>query len=65
MAYQDPNNKFYRTRDGAVIGGVCAGLSETFKVDVLIVRIIFLALFFGATSGFWLYIALWLLLPER
>ncbi len=65
MAYKDPNNRFYRSRDGLVVGGVCSGLSETFKVDVTIIRIIFLAAILSWGSGLLLYIILWIVLPEK
>ncbi len=64
MAYRDPNNNFHRSSDGAIIGGVCSGLSESLKIDVTIIRVIFLVLLVMGSVGFWLYIALWLLLPK-
>ena len=63
MAYHNPNNNFYRSKDGAVLGGVCSGLSESLKIDVIIIRILFLGLLILDSIGFWLYIALWILLP--
>ncbi len=66
MAYHDPNTRLYRSKDGATLGGVCSGISERFKVDVSLIRIIFLVAFlFGFTLGFWVYIALWIVLPEK
>ena len=44
MAYKDPKFSLYRSKDGAIVGGVCSGLSEHFKIDVTIIRILFLAL---------------------
>ena len=41
MAYKDPKFSLYRSKDGAVLGGVCSGLSESFKIDVTIIRILF------------------------
>ena len=34
MAYKDPKFSLYRSKDGAVLGGVCSGISESFKIDV-------------------------------
>ena len=65
MAYHDPNSQLYRSKDGAVLGGVCSGLSERFKVDVSLVRIVFLLALFGITIGFWIYVILWIVLPEK
>ena len=29
MAYKDPKFSLYRSKDGAILGGVCSGLSES------------------------------------
>jgi phage shock protein C len=65
MAYQDPNGGWYRSKDGKVIGGVCSGLSEKFKIDVTILRIAFAAAFIIYGSGGLLYLILWVALPEK
>jgi phage shock protein C len=65
MAYHDPNTQLYRSKDGAVLGGVCSGISERFKIDVSLVRILFLLALFGAGIGVGIYIVLWIVLPEK
>ncbi|MBO4572056.1 MAG: PspC domain-containing protein [Bacteroidales bacterium] len=55
--------KFYRDPDTKAIGGVCSGLAAYFDIDVMIVRIIFIALLLAGTAGFWAYIILWLVAP--
>jgi phage shock protein C len=57
--------RFYRDSKKGKIAGVCAGIADSFKLDVAIVRIICLVLVFAASFGFWLYLACWILLPER
>ena len=47
MAYKDPKFSLYRSKDGAIVGGVCSGLSEHFKIDVTIIRILFLVTILG------------------
>src|SRR5260370_36706139 len=47
------------------VGGVCAGLAEGFHIDALWVRVAFLILIFVQGIGVFLYIVLWLILPER
>ena len=64
MAYRSENG-IYKTQRGSMVGGVCAGLSEYFRIDVTIIRIIAIVLVFGWGAGLVLYLALWLLLPER
>ena len=48
-----------------MIGGVCAGLSEYFKIDVTIIRIILAVMAFGYGSGIAVYLILWMLLPDK
>lgn len=64
MAYHS-NNKLYRETTGGKIGGVCSGLSEYFRIDVSIIRIIFALLVLGWGSGLLLYIILWIILPDK
>jgi len=54
----------YRSSD-RIIGGVCAGLAEGFHVDALWVRVAFLIVIFIQGIGVFLYIVLWLVMPER
>ena len=57
--------RFYLSDTDKKIGGVCGGLGEYFGIDPLIVRIIFVILFFGYGTGLLAYILLWLLAPKR
>jgi phage shock protein PspC (stress-responsive transcriptional regulator) len=56
---------FLRPADGRILGGVCAALSRKLGVDAVVVRgvFLFLALFFGL--GIFLYLVLWLTIPEE
>ncbi len=55
--------KMYRDYDNKVVGGVAAGISAFFGIDLTVVRVLFVVLaFFGA--GILLYIILWIALPE-
>lgn len=57
--------KLYRDSANGMIAGVCAGLAKYFKVDVYILRFIWiiLALFFG--SGIFIYLAAILIIPKE
>ena len=46
-----------------VIGGVCSGLANYFSVDVAIVRVIFALALLCFSTGFWLYLILWIVMP--
>ena len=57
--------KLYRNPNDRVLGGVAAGLARYFDIDVTWVRIIFiLAAIFGM-SGLFIYIILWIAVPEQ
>ncbi len=57
--------KLYRIRKNKMIGGVAAGLSEYFDVDVVFIRLFFvLATFFGGV-GVISYFVLWIITPEK
>lgn len=54
----------YRDIDNAKIAGICAGLSNYFHVDPLVIRIVFLLFFLVGGFGFPLYIILWIVIPK-
>ena len=57
--------KLYRETNDRVLGGVAAGLARYFEIDVTWVRILFiLAAIFGF-SGFFIYLILWIAIPEK
>ena len=58
------DQRFYRGSD-RILGGVCSSLAEGFHVDPLWVRVLFVLLIFLQGVGVFLYIVLWLVLPER
>ena len=57
--------RLYRSHDGRVVAGVCAGLADYFGVDPTLVRLAF-ALFtvFGG-AGILLYLCAWIVIPEE
>jgi phage shock protein PspC (stress-responsive transcriptional regulator) len=55
--------KLYRNPDDLIIAGVCGGLGAYFSIDPVIVRIIFVALFFSGGIGLPIYIILWIITP--
>jgi phage shock protein PspC (stress-responsive transcriptional regulator) len=54
-----------RSSDGAMLGGVAAGLAAYFDLDVTLVRIVVVALSFLGGAGVPFYVAAWLLIPEE
>ena len=59
------NKKLERNPMNKVVGGVCSGLADFFNLDVALVRILFVIALLFASFGFWLYILLWIFIPER
>ena len=58
------DQRFYRSNN-RILGGVCAGLAEGFRLDPLWLRIAFLVLVFIQGVGIFIYVVLWLVMPER
>lgn len=56
--------KLYRSPEGALIAGVCSGISAYIGVDVVWVRIAFIVLTVLNGFGILLYVIFWLILPE-
>ena len=56
--------RLFRNPDEKSIGGVCSGLAAYFDIDTVWVRLaMFLLIFFGGLS-LWVYIILWIVIPE-
>ena len=64
QAENPPSKKLYRDPDSRIIGGVCGGLSYYLNIDPVLVRVLFFVSIFLGGMGFWLYIILWLVVPN-
>ena len=56
--------KLYRDTGAGKVGGVSAGLAAYFNIDVTLVRVLFLISLFLGGSGFFIYVILWIVVPE-
>lgn len=57
--------KLYRSLANRRIAGVCGGIGEYFNIDPTVVRLLFvLGFFLTGTATFWLYVILWIVVPE-
>ncbi len=67
--YNDMGEKkiknIYRINQGKVLGGVCTGFGEYWGIDPVILRILFVILFFGFGAGLLFYLLLWIILPIK
>jgi len=55
--------RVYRSVRDKMIGGVCGGLADYFRVDVTLVRLIALVALFAGGVGFLAYLAAWVIIP--
>ncbi|MFM7357170.1 MAG: PspC domain-containing protein [Sediminibacterium sp.] len=55
--------QLFRDENDKILGGVCSGIANYFKIDPSIVRVAFVLATIGWGSGTLLYIVLWVILP--
>jgi len=62
----DPQiKKLTKSNSDRRISGICGGLAEFFGIDSTIVRVLFVLLALFGGSGFIIYLAMCLLVPEK
>jgi phage shock protein PspC (stress-responsive transcriptional regulator) len=61
----DPRGRLYRNDTDKLLGGVCSGIANYLRIDPTIVRLVFALMVFGAGTGVFLYILLWIILPSK
>ena len=59
------SNVLRRSRTDRSIAGVCGGLAKHFGIDSTILRIVMLCLIIFGGMSLWVYIIMWLLIPEE
>ena len=62
---QPQPRKLYRSQTDRKVAGVCGRLAEYFNVDVTVIRILFVVLAVCGGAGLVLYLAMWILVPDR
>jgi len=61
---ENTEKRLFRDTDTAVIAGVCAGIANFFKIDVVFIRALFIVIFFFAGFGIPVYIIMWIIVPK-
>jgi phage shock protein C len=56
--------RLYRSRE-RMLGGVCGGVADYFGIDKSIARLIFAALVLAYGTGLWVYLLIWIIVPEE
>ena len=62
---ENNNKRLERSRTNRVIAGVCAGLADYFKIDIALMRVLFVVATICGSFGFWMYVILWIVVPEE
>lgn len=57
--------KLYRTRNGRMVAGVCAGLADYFDIDPTIIRLGWLIAVFCFGGGLFAYLIAALVIPNE
>ena len=57
--------KLYRSRENAMLAGVCGGIGEFFDIDPTLVRLAWVILGFCGGMGLWAYIIAAVIIPQR
>ena len=57
--------KLYRSRENAMLAGVCGGIGEAFDIDPTIVRLAWVILGFCGGVGLWAYVIAAVIIPQR
>ncbi|MDR2937093.1 MAG: PspC domain-containing protein [Rikenellaceae bacterium] len=61
---EDRPHKLYRSIDDRIVGGVCSGLARYMDIDITLVRVICVLLFFPGGLSLWVYIIMWIVIPR-
>ncbi len=57
--------KLYRSKKDKIIGGVCGGIGEYFKVDSTLIRLLWIFAAFLGGAGLLAYLIAWIIIPEE
>ena len=57
--------KLYRSKDNAMLAGVCGGIGEFFEIDPTLVRLAWVVLCFCGGLGIWAYIISAIIIPRQ
>jgi phage shock protein PspC (stress-responsive transcriptional regulator) len=62
--YRSRGRRIYRDTSNQRIAGVCSGLAAHFKIDPVLVRILFIVFTLAYGAGVLIYLVLWIGIPE-
>lgn len=62
---ENNEKRLERSRRNRVVAGVCAGLADYFNIDVALMRVLFVVATICGSFGFWMYVIMWIVVPEE
>lgn len=62
--HETVKKRFFRNPDDKMLGGVCSGISAYFDIDPMWIRLVVALAVIFAGTGLWIYIILWIIIPE-
>jgi phage shock protein C len=62
--WSQPNQRLFLDKRNKKIAGVCAGFARYFGVDLVLMRVIWLAVAITTGVGFLVYLAAWIVVPS-
>ncbi len=65
MSSCEDYRKIYRSDEDRVIAGVCGGIGEYFRIDPVIIRLLWIVSLFAGGTGFFAYLIAWLIIPPK
>ena len=57
--------KLVRTKDGAMIAGVCSGVARYFSLDPTLIRLVWVLCVCLAGTGILAYLICWIVIPQE
>lgn len=63
--YRSEPRRLYRSRTNRSLAGICGGIAEYFEGDASLIRLLTLLLILFGGLSIWIYIILWVIIPEE
>lgn len=61
----EEEKKLIRPKDGAMIGGVCAGVGRYFGLDATLIRVAWVLMVCLGGAGLLAYVICWIVIPRE
>lgn len=65
MAKRKIRRLYRASKEDSIIAGVCAGIADYFRVDPVLVRLLWVLFVFGFGFGILAYLLAWIIIPRK